>query len=100
MTGKRSTLRVWALLLALFAGSVGTPAVDAQVRIPEEALFDFAELDQIMRVGEELEREHRWGEALTHYEEAIRKHAEISGFPATKITPVRKMIDPTTEKDA
>jgi len=27
----------------------------------------------------------------------IRKHAEISGFPATKITKVRKMIDPTTE---
>lgn len=27
----------------------------------------------------------------------IRKHAEISGFPATKITEVRKMIDPTTE---
>ncbi len=29
-------------------------------------------------------------------EEIIRKHAEISGFPATKITEVRKMIDPTT----
>jgi hypothetical protein len=28
----------------------------------------------------------------------IRKHAEISGFPATKITEVRKMIDPTTER--
>jgi Nickel responsive protein SCO4226-like len=25
----------------------------------------------------------------------IRKHAEISGFPATKITTVKKMIDPT-----
>jgi len=28
----------------------------------------------------------------------IRKHAEISGFPATKITEVRGMIDPTTER--
>ena len=26
----------------------------------------------------------------------IRKHAEISGFPATKITEVKRMIDPTT----
>jgi hypothetical protein len=26
----------------------------------------------------------------------IRKHAEISGFPATIITQVKKMIDPTT----
>lgn len=31
-------------------------------------------------------------------EAIIRKHAEMSGFPATKITEVRKMIDPTTEK--
>jgi Protein of unknown function (DUF4242) len=31
-------------------------------------------------------------------EAIIRKHAEISGFPATKITEVRKMIDPTTEQ--
>lgn len=30
-------------------------------------------------------------------EAIIRKHAEISGFPATKITEVKKMIDPTTE---
>lgn len=31
-------------------------------------------------------------------EAAIRKHAEISGFPATKITEIRRMIDPTTER--
>ena len=29
-------------------------------------------------------------------EDIIRRHAEISGFPATKITPVRRKIDPTT----
>jgi hypothetical protein len=28
----------------------------------------------------------------------IRRHAEISGFPASKITEVRKLIDPTTER--
>ena len=31
-------------------------------------------------------------------EDIIRRHAEVSGFPATKITEVRKMIDPTTEQ--
>ena len=36
---------------------------------------------------------------LAKDEDTIRRHAEISGFPATKITPIRKMIDPTTEKD-
>jgi len=35
---------------------------------------------------------------LAKDEAIIRKHAEISGFPATKITEVRKMIDPTTEQ--
>jgi Protein of unknown function (DUF4242) len=35
---------------------------------------------------------------LAKDEAVIRKHAEISGFPATKITEVRGMIDPTTER--
>ena len=33
---------------------------------------------------------------LAKDEAIIRRHADISGFPATKITEVRKMIDPTT----
>jgi hypothetical protein len=33
---------------------------------------------------------------LAKDEAIIRKHAEISGFPATKITEVKKMNDPTT----
>lgn len=33
-------------------------------------------------------------------EGVIRKHAQLSGFPATKITEVRRMIDPTTERPA
>ena len=34
---------------------------------------------------------------LAKDESVIHKHAEMSGFPATTITEVRKMIDPTTE---
>lgn len=37
---------------------------------------------------------------LAKDEAIIKKHAEVSGFPATKVTEVRKMIDPTTEKSA
>jgi hypothetical protein len=33
---------------------------------------------------------------LADDEEVIRKHAELSGFPATKITEIGKIIDPTT----
>ncbi|MFC3614752.1 DUF4242 domain-containing protein [Lutimaribacter marinistellae] len=33
---------------------------------------------------------------LAEDENAIRKHSELSGFPATKITEVKTIIDPTT----
>ena len=33
---------------------------------------------------------------LAKDEAVIRKHAEISGFPASRITEVRRVIDPTT----
>jgi hypothetical protein len=32
-------------------------------------------------------------------EDVIHKHAELSGFPATKVTEVKRMIDPTTAND-
>ncbi|MFH1599689.1 MAG: DUF4242 domain-containing protein [Pseudomonadota bacterium] len=32
-------------------------------------------------------------------EKLIREHAEKSGFPANRITPVSAIIDPTTGKD-
>lgn len=35
---------------------------------------------------------------LAEDEAAIREHASISGFPATIITEVKGMIDPTTEQ--
>ncbi len=35
---------------------------------------------------------------ITDNEELIHEHAERSGFPATKVTEVRKMIDPSTAK--
>jgi Nickel responsive protein SCO4226-like len=33
---------------------------------------------------------------LASDEQAIRKHAELSGFPATKITEIMETIDPAT----
>ena len=35
---------------------------------------------------------------LAKDEDVIRRHAEISGFPATVVTEVKGMIDPTTAK--
>lgn len=36
---------------------------------------------------------------LAKDEDIIRRHAQMSGFPATKITEISKVIDPTTEKE-
>jgi len=33
---------------------------------------------------------------LAKDEEVVKKHAELSGFPATKVTEVGSVIDPTT----
>jgi len=33
---------------------------------------------------------------LAENEDIIRKHSEISGFPANKVTEIRRTIDPTT----
>ncbi|MCG7508742.1 DUF4242 domain-containing protein [Mesorhizobium retamae] len=33
---------------------------------------------------------------LAEDEEAVREHARLSGFPADRVMPVRRMIDPTT----
>lgn len=35
---------------------------------------------------------------LARDEAVIQRHAEISGFPATIVTEVKRMIDPTTAK--
>jgi hypothetical protein len=35
---------------------------------------------------------------LADQESTIHKHAQMSGFPATKITEVGKIIDPTTAR--
>jgi hypothetical protein len=35
---------------------------------------------------------------LAENEEAIREHAEISGFPASLITEVKAVLDPTTAR--
>jgi hypothetical protein len=37
---------------------------------------------------------------LAKDEAIIKRHAEISGFPANKITEIKRMIDPTTERAA
>jgi hypothetical protein len=36
------------------------------------------------------------GRKLCRGEDILRKHAQMSGFPASRIIPIRRKIDPTT----
>ncbi len=47
--------------------------VQGQVAIPADAVASQAELTSVYEKGQVLERDGRWGEALTHYEEALRE---------------------------
>ena len=37
---------------------------------------------------------------LASSEDILRKHAQMSGFPATKIIPIKRVIDPTTAQSS
>ena len=78
-TMRRRLLAATAFLLAAMIW-LGPPPVRAQqattVSISNRTLM----VDGMLRRGQELERERRWGEALTHYEEALRQCPEESSL--------------------
>src|SRR6476620_3843515 len=99
---------IWRTIMALrkFIIERDIPAVGSLER--EQLSGAAAQSNKVLR---ELGPDIQWVESyvaadktfcvyLAKDEGVIRKHAEMSGFPATKITEVRKMIDPTTEKAA
>ncbi len=82
--------------------------------IPEVGSFERAQLQGAAQKSNEvlaqLAPDIQWVESyvagdktfcvyLAKDEDVILKHAEISGFPATKVTEIRKTIDPTTAAD-
>ena len=75
----------WLALLFSVACLSATP-VPAQVRIAPDALINVAELDQVLRVGDQLEGEQRWGEALSHYEKALKE------FPGRQELEQRQLV--------
>lgn len=61
-------------------------------------------MDAIRQLGFAIQWEHSYITAdksfciyLANDEDVIRKHAELSGFPANRITEVARIIDPTWE---
>ena len=66
------TLRLLLFLLAL--GVPGPTALRAQIRIPDAALLSETAIQQVLDRGRELESQQRWGEALMHYETAVKDY--------------------------
>lgn len=67
--------RLAALVLIATIGSFSAVA-RAQTPAARAAVPSVAEVEQILRDGVALEEQRRWGEALAHYEEALRLHPE------------------------
>ena len=61
---------VWLVLLSTTLFALPTLA---QSRQP---FVDSSQVQQVLEQGLDLERERRWGEALTHYEDALRSHPD------------------------
>ena len=69
------TLRIAEVCFCCVLAAVITliPAsLPAQVLIPAEAMADEAGFERLLEHGHELEAQQRWGEALSHYEGALR----------------------------
>lgn len=72
----RSWMETGRLAVVLLAVAFsGSPAISrAQDRTLREAAPSVAEVERILQDGVVLEEQRRWGDALSHYEDALRKH--------------------------
>ncbi len=69
----RGTYRAF-LAFALLLSFVAVQPVWGQLAIPAEAISNDSQVQGVIQQGTALETDGRWGEALTHYEEALREH--------------------------
>ena len=72
----RATWLGVALTAVFFSTAIPLSATRGQVRIPAAAFEKTGGFQQVLDHGQELERARRWGEALTHYEGALRTYPE------------------------
>ncbi len=69
--GRRAVLALTILLLSLVFA-----AVVAQAATTIAIVGDSTEVDRLLEQGYRLEQDGRWGEALAHYEEALRQYPD------------------------
>ncbi len=76
-------------------GGMSESALGGAARTSNEAL---AKVDGLQWEHSYVAADKTFCIYLAENEEQIRRHAELSGFPATRITEVASVIDPTTER--
>lgn len=75
---KRRVPSTWLrALLAVFALLFAAPAL-AQLPTTITISDPQGEIANLLRRGQQLEMQRRWGEALAHYEDAVRQHPKVA----------------------
>ncbi len=69
-------LRAFAASLALLLTAAAYAQLPTTVTISDPR----GEIEELLRRGHQLEIERRWGEALAHYEDAVRQHPKESAL--------------------
>lgn len=77
LRGKWLWLAGWVLGLAALAASPAAAQVAPSLTSPAPAVSP-ADVSQVIERGARLEQQRRWGEALSHYEQALRQHPGAS----------------------
>lgn len=70
-----AVLTGWLAVGNLSYGELSS-ATEPGIIIPPEARASGVTIQRVLDRGQELERARRWGEALNHYEEALRDHPD------------------------
>ena len=69
-----ATRWLYTVLVAVFACGISTAAAQVRIVIPQpDSAASATALDDVLRRGSQFETERRWGDALSLYEEALRR---------------------------
>ena len=75
-SGFLGTVVLWTLSCHIWLSAQERPSLNSQpsaeIRIPAAALPQSVKLETVFQQGENLEKSRRWGDALAHYQDAIK----------------------------
>lgn len=73
-TRRGYSLAVMTILLSLIFGGVATAQVSRNEPVTSSQTYSTSAINSVLDKGRQLEATNRWGEALSHYEDALRQY--------------------------